>query len=104
MALNLENLQSRIANLQKQVDGLKTNISGQGNVVLSQARLTVDRSVSISELMNKIRSIEIFSWDGIIPGSNGLLRLYSDNYGRSVKLQRRKELRDKWKDTGNEWA
>jgi hypothetical protein len=41
---------------------------------------------------------------GIVPGSNGLLQVYSDNNGGSMKLRRRATISDPWTDTGNEWS
>ena len=42
------------------------------------------------------------SGDGIIPGSNGTLKLISTNSGASAKLQRL--VSGVWTDSGTEWS
>jgi hypothetical protein len=51
---DLENLKRKIADLEKDYGKLKDIISGSGKILLSQSRLTIDRSLSVSELIGQI--------------------------------------------------
>lgn len=59
-----------------------------------------------STMNNFIREIytALENNDGIIPGSNKLLRIYSDDSGATGKLQRRPDISSAWIDTGTQWG
>ena len=61
MSLNeIENLKREVAELRKTVDFLVKNnkIDGNGRISLNNKVLTVDRTVNISDLINRIKALE----------------------------------------------